>query len=199
MLKVNTLVGGLVRTNCYILENEKKECLIIDIPEFTGGKAAELVKSRELNPLAILVTHGHFDHTFGVNEFIKSFPLAVYGNTIDNGKKVRIFPGKVCNAITHDAADGEMLKFGGFEVKVLHTPGHSAGSVCYIVENYIFTGDTLFAGNCGRTDFDDGSDGQMEQSLKRLHGLEGDYIVCPGHMGSSTLEKERISNPYFKF
>ena len=198
MIKVNTVVGGMVATNCYVVENDKRECLVIDIAEHTGGKIVEFIVGRGLTPLAILVTHGHFDHTLGITKFQQSFPLEVYGNAADNGMKLRIFP-KAYSFVTHDVADGELLAFGDFKVKVMHTPGHSAGSVCYLIEDCLFSGDTLFKGDIGRTDFEGGNVEQMAESLKKICALEGDYKVYPGHMKSSTLDLERKNNRSLRF
>ena len=97
-----------------------------------------------------------------------------------------------------EVKDGDTITQDELTFKVLHTPGHSAGSVCYICDDVIFSGDTLFCGSMGRTDFEDGSSEEILKSLKKLANLKGDYKVYPGHFQSTTLEAERKNNPYMK-
>lgn len=99
---------------------------------------------------------------------------------------------------TNTYGEGDTLSLDSISFRVLHTPGHTPGSVCLIAGNLLFSGDTLFAGSCGRTDFPGGSWKDMLASLKRLAQLEGDYTVLPGHGEASTLETERATNPYMK-
>jgi glyoxylase-like metal-dependent hydrolase (beta-lactamase superfamily II) len=94
--------------------------------------------------------------------------------------------------------EGDVIRVGDLEIQVMATPGHSLGSVTLRCEDILFCGDTLFAGSCGRTDFPGGSMQTILKSLKRLGELEGDYQVCPGHMNTSELSRERMFNPYLK-
>ena len=98
----------------------------------------------------------------------------------------------------HTVKEGDTIDFGGTPIEVLHTPGHSPGSVTYRVGDVLFCGDTLFAGSCGRTDFTGGSYGQILQSLKRLVSLEGNLRVCPGHESTTSLDAERSGNPFVR-
>ena len=98
----------------------------------------------------------------------------------------------------HTVKEGDTIDFGGTPIEVLHTPGHSPGSVTYRVGDVLFCGDTLFAGSCGRTDFTGGSYGQILQSLKRLVSLEGNLRVCPGHESTTSLDAERAGNPFVR-
>ena len=151
-------------------------------------------------PCAILLTHGHYDHTGAVAELSARWPgVPVYLNHRDqcgdDAYLRQLFP-PVPGA--KDYGEGDTLSVGGLTVSVLTTPGHSEGSVTLRCGDVLFCGDTLFAGSCGRTDFPGGSVKKMMESLKRLGGLEGDLKVCPGHMEDSTLDRERSWNPYLR-
>ena len=180
-MNVKMMQVGPLGTNCYILEDEKtREAAVID----PGGDAPEIIRALEGAKLRyILLTHGHYDHTGGAAELERAFPQAAL---------------YIQGANLYD--EGAWITFGGDAVKiqVLHTPGHSEGSVTLRCGDLLFCGDTLFAGSCGRTDFPGGSVPKMLASLRRLGELEGDLQILPGHMDVSTLEKERRQNPYLR-
>ena len=163
---------------------------------FMLDKAAETGCELKL----ILLTHGHFDHVTGVPEILARRPgLPVYLHPADRkdaeeGGGFTSGIGRVDSMIPY--GEGDTVTLGGLTIRVLHTPGHTPGSVTLMVGDVLFTGDTLFAGSCGRTDLRGGSYEQIIQSLKRLGGLKGDFHVCPGREATATLERERRSNPF---
>ena len=198
-LKVQCLQVGPIETNCYLLcDEEARACALID-PGDEAGRIAAAVRQSGCEPSVILLTHGHYDHTGGVTELRRTYPgLSVYLNRQDTpamGAPETLFPA-VPNAIHY--AEGDTVTVGGLTVRVLHTPGHSKGSVSLLCGTVLFSGDTLFAGSCGRTDFWGGDMEEMLRSLGRLGRLDGDFTVCPGHMETSTLEWERRHNPWMR-
>ena len=199
-MDIKTLQVGPIGTNCYILCDEAKQrCAVID-PGGDAGRVAAAVEESGCVPCAILLTHGHYDHTSAVAELSARWPgVPVYLNRRDqcgdDAYLRQLFP-PVPGA--KDYGEGDTLSVGGLTVSVLTTPGHSEGSVTLRCGDVLFCGDTLFAGSCGRTDFPGGSVKKMMESLKRLGGLEGDLKVCPGHMEDSTLDRERSWNPYLR-
>jgi glyoxylase-like metal-dependent hydrolase (beta-lactamase superfamily II) len=190
----------MVATNCYVLENEQNECILVDIADNAAKKLIAFIRESQLKPLVVLVTHGHFDHCLGVKDFLSEYPIDVYGHEADKFRKLEHALGKLQGQTPMKfVEDGDVLHIGGFRVRVLHTPGHTAGSVCYSIENNMFSGDTLFRSDIGRTDLPSGDRNQMNQSLKKLYNLDGDYAVYPGHEESTTLQFERDHNRYMKF
>lgn len=152
----------------------------------------------------ILLTHGHFDHIIGVKGIKNKYNAKVVISAPD---EPMLSSGKLSLASFMDAEqnntqsdiivfDSDIIKLGSLEIKVLSTPGHTKGSVCYIVDNALFSGDTLFRLSCGRTDFPSGSSDEMMLSLKSLKDLDGNYIVYTGHDEITTLDFERKNNPY---
>ena len=186
MIKIDTRVHGLIGTNCYVL-SIGNECIIIDIADGSGGKIADYLDSQKLTPIAVLITHGHFDHCSGLPAFLKRYPIGVYMHKADMKKKY--------NNI-NNVNDNDILRLGEFEIKIMHTPGHTKGGLCFIIEKNIFSGDTLFHEDAGRTDLAGGSELKLRESIKKLYALDGNYVVYPGHMESTTLDEERENNSF---
>ena len=199
-MKVKVLCVGPIGTNCYILEDEKTGLAAVIDPGDEADKILKALREDGVTVEYILLTHGHYDHTTAVPDLHKALPQAkIYIHRADaNGAGNQLFPlaGQVEGLRYYD--EGDELKLGTLTIQVLHTPGHSKGSVTLKVADVLFCGDTLFAGSCGRTDFAGGSYAEIMDSLKRLGELEGDFYVCPGHDITSTLERERRSNPFLR-
>ena len=158
-----------------------------------------MLKEDGLALSAILLTHAHYDHTGGVAGLEAAFPnTPVYVHKGDvEGVNPAMFPPLPKDQVRY-YDEGDQVMVGSIPVDVLHTPGHSKGSVVLKAGDVLFTGDTLFRGSCGRTDLPGGSYEQIMASLARLAALPGDYRVCPGHEGLSTLENERRQNYYMR-
>lgn len=196
MLKIHTLPVGMLQTNCYIAHQENSNaCLVID-PGDNVRKIHDLLKQEHLTPAAILLTHAHFDHDGAAKELSSDFNCPVYMH-----KHELVLPSHFPTGrrfYTHPCAEGDVLDLAGITIHVLHTPGHTPGSVCYLMEEHLFSGDTLFAGGCGRTDFPCGSWTELMHSLQRLAALENDLAVYPGHGESTFLAAEKRYNPYLR-
>ena len=199
-MKVKLLRVGPIGTNCYILEDDQTNLAAVIDPGDEPELIQEALEKEGVEVRYLLLTHGHYDHTTAVPALHRVYPQAdIYIHQADaNGAGSTLFPlaGEVDDLKLYD--EGDVIRLGDHEIQVLHTPGHSPGSVTLKVEDVLFTGDTLFAGSCGRTDLRGGSYEQIMQSLKRLGELKGDFHVCPGHEATSTLERERQYNPFLR-
>lgn len=192
--------------NTYIITNADKQAIVID-PSQTRIEG-ELIKLG-LQPTHVLLTHCHFDHVGGVGALQES-GARVYCSAQEKplvGTGADLFEmfgaPRVAYKVDEIFQDGEEKTLNGISVKALVTPGHTAGSCCYLFTDeeggrYLFTGDTLFADSIGRTDFPTGNVTQMRASLKRLAMLDGDMPVYAGHNEPTTLEKERKTNPFLR-
>ena len=211
-MRINHYVVGMVQTNCYIVINdETKECFIID-PGASGKQLAEKIRQDDLKPAAVLLTHGHFDHAGAAKTLAEEFNIKIYAHEAEEEtlKNPQINLSCMINckesyAVDMFLKDEEVITLADFEIKALHTPGHTSGGCCYYIssENVVFTGDTLFAGSVGRTDFPGGSMSQIVRSiqeklltLNEAGNLESDIMVYPGHNDPTTIETERMENPY---
>ena len=202
-MKIETLQVMPLGTNCYLLYDEATgKCAVIDPggePERILGKVEELGCSL----CCILLTHGHYDHTSGVAGIQARFPdIPVYLNAADryegatDPRTKMLYP--VLSGNVQDLNEGDTVRVGDLTVSVLSTPGHSKGSVTLLCGSTMFSGDTLFAGSCGRSDLTGGDTFAILSSLARLGRLEGNYTVLPGHMDPSDLDTERQHNPYLR-
>ena len=194
MLNVHTLTLGAYQTNCYIIHHDRaKTCCVID-PGYNPETVLDQVYSLGLTVEAVLLTHGHFDHVGGVKDIAAETGCQVYlcGEDLSMPPQLTAGPLYYTNAY----GEGDQLRLAGLDISVIHTPGHTPGGVSLRCQDALFTGDTLFCGSCGRTDFPGGDMDQQLLSLKKLCQLEGDYEVYPGHMDQTTLERERQFNYY---
>ena len=196
MLNMKTLPLGAYQTNTYLVWDENSTgCVVIDPgyePEVILAEAEKLGKT----VAAVFLTHGHFDHVGGVKTIAAETDCPVYLNEAELSMPPQMTAGPLYYTNTYD--EGDFVEAAGLAFKVLRTPGHTPGSVCLLCENAMFSGDTLFWGSCGRTDFPGGSWTDIRKSLVRLAELPGDYRVYPGHGDATSLSFERKMNPYMR-
>ena len=192
-MNLKTLALGAYQPHCHILSNGSEAIVIAP-----GYEPATILDSLEgLTLKAILLTHGHFDHVGAVKELVAETGCEVYIHAAESTMPPMMTAGPLYYTRTY--ADGDTVApIAGAELTVLHTPGHTPGSVCLLWEQELFAGDTLFAGSCGRVDLPGGDPAQMLQSLNRLASLNADYRVHPGHGPSTTLSQEKRHNPYMR-
>ena len=196
MLNIETYPLGSYQTNCYIVyEDDSSDCIVID-PGYEPETVLLAVKRLKKNLAAILLTHGHFDHVGAVKDLVAETDCKVYIHEYDLALPATLTAGALYYTDLYD--EGDVLQLAGLTVRVLHTPGHTPGSVCLIIEDNLFSGDTLFRDSCGRTDLPGGNPAEIFKSLRRLAALERDCRVLPGHSMETTLEEERENNPYMQ-
>lgn len=201
-MKIHTLPLGAYQTNTYIVENER-HCVIID-PGYEPDTILEYTSRNGLAVDAILLTHGHFDHVGAVEHIVQATSCALWMSQSDWSQKPSpwisyFYPIANCDFTQVQFCEHEeQIVAAGLTFRVLETPGHTYGSVCYLCEDALFTGDTLFAGSCGRTDLPGGDPGCMAESLAFLRDLSYDGWFYPGHGPASQLSSERVTNPYLK-
>ena len=191
-MNFHRLTVGPLQTNCYLVADESGVCAVID-PGDEPEKILAYAREHGLRICAVLLTHGHFDHVGGVRAIAQATACPVWMHEKD--LTLRTAMTVAAPYYTDFYAEGDEVAVGSLRFLVMETPGHTPGSVCLLCENTLFTGDTLFAGSCGRTDLG-GNAQDMRRSLARLAAIRENYTVCPGHGAGSTLEAERAGNPY---
>lgn len=201
---IECITTGSFYTNSYIISNDKKECIIVD-PGLNYKEAANYIKSKYI-PKAIFITHSHVDHIDGIQYFMD---LPIYIHRLDEeglyDSELSLYPmvGRIAPFNRGDLDirlldDLSKISLIGYTFKVYHTPGHTKGSVCYYFDDILLSGDTLFRGSCGRTDFPSGSYSSIIKSLRRIKETFGENVkVYPGHDLSTTIKDEIKYNPYF--
>ena len=208
MLLVERITVGALFTNSYIVyDSEKSVGIIVDAGD-EADKILATVDRRDVKIRGIFLTHGHFDHLLAVRDLKADLNCKLYLHPADR---------EILSLVPHDARyflgrdvppppepdewliDGQSIKVGRYYGKVIHTPGHTPGSVCFLFKDMIFTGDTLFAGSIGRTDLPGGSLESLLSSLKnKVLKLPDDFVIYPGHGPSSTIGVERRLNPFIR-
>ena len=195
-MKVHLLTLGAYQTNCYIFcEEGSKTCCVVD-PGYEPDFILESLENLGLTLEAILLTHGHFDHVGAVRQLAADTGCEVYICGEDLALPTQLTAGTLYYTKTY--ADGDIHHLAGLDITVLHTPGHTPGSVCLLSGTTLFSGDTLFCGSCGRTDLPGGSWDTIQSSLKKLAKIEADLWVLPGHGETTTLSNEKKHNPYMR-
>jgi hydroxyacylglutathione hydrolase len=195
---------GRMGVNCYIVYDDDRQAVVVD-PGSDSERIINAIKKYNFKVIYVMLTHVHFDHILAAGDVIagtgakflvpKDDEAALY----DPDRSLMYFAGQNTELnIKPDRllSDEDTVKAGKLEIRVVHTPGHTPGSSCYICGNLLISGDTLFAGSIGRTDFPGGDSAAIMCSLNRLSELEGDYTVLPGHGPSTTLAEEKRGNPY---
>ncbi len=194
-MKIYTLPLGQLQTNCYLVADEDGVAAVID-PAAAPERILQTARGSSLTIQAILLTHGHFDHVGAVAGLSQALRCPVWMHESELTLPEYLTDGPLY--YTDGYGEGDTVTVGRLNFTVLHTPGHTPGSVCLRCEDALFSGDTLFAGSCGRTDFSGGSGSEMCRSLRRLAQLPGDLAVYPGHGEATTLEREKRVNPYMR-
>lgn len=211
MLEIQRIVCNQLQENCYVVSDETRECVIIDCGAYDANErqaVTDYIRSHRLAPRHLLATHGHIDHNLGNDTIHREFGLSPEVHAAD-AEELRLLPQKAAElfgirvdydlpAPEHLVTDGEEIRFGSHRMTVIHTPGHSPGSVFYHCpeEHAAFSGDTLFRHCIGRTDFEGGSMFQMIQSLRTVCQLPDQTRIYPGHGGATTIGEELAENPY---
>ena len=205
MITISCYVVGMISTNCYLIEDEAtKKRAVIDPGDHSDQLITEIDKRGGVLDL-LLLTHGHYDHIIGVRELCDRYHPTVCAckdemEVLQKGLYNRSSIHNIrINSFTVDRllSDGDVIELGESRITFMHTPGHTKGSGMYIVDDHIFSGDTVFCESVGRTDFDTSDPEAMMRSIARIKALEGDYHIYPGHDIFTTLSHEKKYNPFF--
>ncbi len=203
-MKLETIIVGQLETNCYIISEDQGTAAAIIDPGDDSVKILAAVSALGLSVEKLLLTHGHWDHVGALSEIaaetgaeimIHEEDREMLANPEKNLSVVTLFERRSAEA-DQGLIDGQSISVGGLEVKVIHTPGHTPGSVSFLAENHLFDGDLLFYGSIGRTDFPGGSQEQLHHSVHgKVMTLPDETIIHPGHGPQTSVERERAENP----
>lgn len=205
-LKIGRIVAGYVETNVYfVYDDENKKAIVFD-PADDGQGIYDKLKASDIDVAAIFLTHGHFDHIYGVKDLKELTGAKVYASVDEDDLlkdpelNVSAQTGRVCTVEADELLkDSEVVEIEGLKVKMIATPGHTKGSCCFYFEEagFLICGDTLFLGSCGRTDLPTGSGATIERSIQeKLMALPDEVRIFPGHGDASTIGFERENNPF---
>ena len=192
-------VGPMQNFIYFIGDSNTKEVVVID-PAWDAGFLINEAKNNDLKIKAALVTHGHFDHTNGVEELLKGLDIPIY----INNKEAEFFKFSWGKENVKKVDSGDKVKIGNIEIEFIHTPGHTPGSQCFLISNNLVSGDTLFINGCGRCDLPGGNVEEMFNTIyNKLLKMNNDTIIFPGHNYASkkhdTLANQKITNPYMQY
>ena len=202
-LDLQKCIVGSVFTNCYFLKNKETEEMLIVDPGDNADRIEQKVLEMQGRPVAILLTHGHFDHILAAEEIKKKYNIPIYAcakeeKTLQD-PRINLTAFHMSSYTLKADVYLQVVELAGFSIQMIETPGHTLGSCCYYLkdEGVLFSGDTVFCGSVGRTDFPEGSTAAIVNSLHRLlEALPDDTEVYPGHDTSTTIGYEKRYNPF---
>jgi hydroxyacylglutathione hydrolase len=191
-------------TNCWLIAADGTDDAVVVDPGFSPERVHAMLESEGKRPVAVLATHGHFDHVGAAHEFCgDDLPFHIHEADVQAltdpkgwgaSRDVPSVPVKDVRTLS----DGDVLTFAGFRIEVLHTPGHTPGSVVFRTDGWVLSGDVVFAGSVGRSDFPNSNPAEMQRSLRRFLELPDGLDVLPGHGPRTTVERERATNPFLQ-
>ncbi|TCT16784.1 glyoxylase-like metal-dependent hydrolase (beta-lactamase superfamily II) [Natranaerovirga pectinivora] len=209
-MEVKTLILGELQTNCYLIINDKsKSVMIVDPATDFNNEIDEVILKNQLKPVAVLLTHGHFDHIGSVGYLKNKYNVPIYASKYENdlmsNSALNLSKSFLNMSITGEAdiiiKDNAVIELDGISIRCIEVPGHTEESICYYIEaeNLLFSGDTLFRNSVGRSDFYNGPSNTLQEKIKeKLLVLPEETNVFPGHGFATTIEEEKRNNSYLR-